>query len=131
MNTMVSVLRMLTVTASDAAANSPDRALTTSSQTTMFAIDNTRPTIDGLTVNYPHANARANDALSTISEMAFSVDDQPWQLGTTGDGLFDDQTEDLRVDLPAGLTRGTHTLALRVADAAGNVGSTSVTFVVK
>ena len=63
--------------------------------------------------------------------MAFSVDDGPWQLGTTGDGLFDDLTEDLRIDLPAGLARGTHTLAVRVADSAGNVGSTSATFVIK
>jgi hypothetical protein len=119
------------VTASDAAANSPDRALTSSQTTTMFAIDNTRPLIDALTVTYPRAQARATDALSTLSEMAFSVDDGPWQLGTSGDGLFDDLTEDLRIELPTGVSRGTHTLAVRVADAAGNVGSTSTTFVVK
>jgi len=119
------------ITASDAAANSPDRALTSSQTTTLFAIDNTRPAIDLLTVSYPRAQARATDALSTIAEMAFSVDDGPWQLGASSDGLFDDQTEELRIDLAAGLSRGTHTLAVRVADAAGNVGSTSTTFVVK
>ncbi|MBC7974982.1 MAG: hypothetical protein H7138_08355, partial [Myxococcales bacterium] len=121
------------VTASDAAANSPDRALTSSQATTMFAIDNTRPVIEALTVSASQgrAQARATDALSTIAEMAFSVDDGPWQLGASGDGLFDDLTEDLRVELPAGLARGPHTLAVRVADAAGNVGSTSTTFVVK
>ena len=119
------------VTASDAAANSPDRALTSSALTTMFAIDNARPTINALTVTYPKAQARASDAIGTISEMAFSVDDGPWQLGTTVDGLYDDSTEDLRVDLPANLARGTHTLAMRVADASGNVGSTSTTFVIK
>jgi len=119
------------VTASDAAANSPDRALTSSQSTTMFAVDNTRPVIDALAVTYPRAQARATDALSTIGEMAFSVDDGPWQLGASADGLFDDLTEDLRIELPTGLPRGTHTLAVRVADAAGNVGSTSTTFVVK
>jgi hypothetical protein len=119
------------VTSSDAAANSPDRALTSSYTSTVFAIDNTRPTVEALTINYPRATARAHDTLSTIAEMAFSVDDGPWQLGTTADGLFDDQTEDLRIDLPASLPRGTHTLAVRVADGAGNVGSTSATFVVK
>jgi hypothetical protein len=119
------------VTASDAAANSPDRALTSSQTTTMFAIDNTRPVIDGLTVTYPRAQARASDAISTIAEMAFSVDDGPWQLGTSADGLFDDLGEDLRIELPAALARGTHTLAVRVADAAGNIGSASTTFVVK
>jgi hypothetical protein len=119
------------VTASDAAANSPDRALTSTAQTTLFAIDNARPVIDQLTVTYPKARARAADALSTIAEMAFSVDDGPWQLGTTGDGLYDDLVEDLRIDLPASLPRGSHTLAVRVADGAGNVGSLSTTFVVK
>ncbi len=119
------------VTSSDALANSPDRALTSSYTSTMFAIDNTRPAIDALTIAYPKASARASDAISTIAEMAFSVDDGPWQLGTTADGLFDDQTEELRIDLPQGLPRGMHTLAVRVADSAGNVGSTSATFVVK
>ncbi|MBL0217789.1 MAG: PQQ-binding-like beta-propeller repeat protein [Myxococcales bacterium] len=119
------------VTASDSAANSPDRALTTSQTTTLFAIDNTRPGIDNLTVTYPKAQARAADAISTLSEMSFSVDDGPWQLGTTADGLYDDLSEDLRIDLPTGLPRGTHTLAVRVADASGNVGSTSTTFVIK
>jgi hypothetical protein len=121
----------LRVTSTDAAANSPDRALTSAKISTMFAIDNTRPSIEGLSINYPKANARTTDQLSTISEMAFSVDDGPWQLGTTGDGLFDDSTEDLRIDIPAGLSRGTHTLAVRVADSAGNVGSMSATFVIK
>ena len=119
------------VTASDAAANSPDRALTSSQTTTMFAIDNTRPVIADLTVTYPRAQARASDGLSTIAEMAYSVDDGPWQLGTSADGLFDDLSEDLRIELPATLARGTHTLAVRVADAAGNIGSASTTFVVK
>jgi hypothetical protein len=119
------------VTASDAGSNSPDRALTSSASTTMFAIDNTRPRIENVTIQYPRASARATDALSTIAESAFSVDDGPWQIGASEDGLYDDLTEELRVELPAALSRGTHTLALRVADAAGNVGSTSTTFVIK
>jgi hypothetical protein len=119
------------VTTSDAAANSPDRALSSNASSTMFAIDNTRPAIENLKITYPKATARATDSLNTIAEMSYSLDDGPWQLGTTTDGLFDDATEDLRIDLPARLTPGTHTLAVRVADAAGNVGSTSATFVVK
>jgi hypothetical protein len=118
-------------TSSDAMANSPDRALTSSKTTPLFAVDNTRPSIDGLSVSYPRATARASDALGVITEMAFSVDDDTWQLGTTADGIYDDLVEDLRIDLPAGLAKGTHTLAVRVADAAGNIGSISVTFVVK
>lgn len=119
------------VTGSDAAANSPDRALTSTATSVLFAIDNTRPMIEDLRVQYPKATAKATDALGVITELAFSVDDGPWQLGTTGDGIFDDLAETLVVDMPAGLAKGNHTLAIRVADQHGNVASTSTTFVVK
>jgi len=121
----------LRVTASDSPANTTDRVLTSSKTTPLFAIDNTRPTISGLSVTYPRVQARATDALSTISEVAFSVDDGAWELGATADGLYDDTTEDLRFSLPANLARGTHTLAIRAADAAGNIGTTSTTFVIR
>lgn len=119
------------VTSSDGAANSPDRAMTSTATSALFSVDNTRPAIDGLKVAYPKATAKATDAINVITEMAFSIDDGPWQLGTTGDGIFDDLSETLVVDMPTDLTKGNHTLAIRVADASGNVGSTSTTFVVK
>jgi hypothetical protein len=87
--------------------------------------------IEDLRVQYPKATAKANDALGVITELAFSVDDGPWQLGTTGDGIFDDLAETLVIDMAKDLAKGTHTLAIRVADQHGNVGSTSTTFVVK
>lgn len=121
----------LRVTSSDAAANSPDRALTSTATSTLFSIDNTRPAIERMSIKYPLAAARAADLVNTISEMAYSVDDGPWQLGATVDGIFDDRIEELRIALPSDLSRGPHTLAVRVADAAGNVGSTSSTFLVK
>lgn len=121
----------LRVTSSDAAANTADRAMTGTATSTMFTVDNTRPAIDQLRINYPRAALHARDALSTISEMAYSVDDGPWQLGATVDGLFDDPSEDLRIALPADLSRGPHTLAVRVMDSAGNIASVSQTFFVK
>jgi hypothetical protein len=119
------------VSSSDAGANSPDRALTSTATSALFLIDNQRPTIEGVTITYPHASAKASDALSTIAEMSFSVDDGPWQLGTTADGLFDDLAESVRVDLPLDLPAGSHTLSIRVADSSGNVGSSTTTFVKK
>jgi hypothetical protein len=119
------------VTASDGAANSPDRTLTSTATSPLFAVDNTRPSIDALDVKYPKASAKASDTISVISEMAFSVDDGPWQLGTTGDGIFDDLSETLVIDLPKGLAKGQHSVAIRVADTQGNVGSTSATFTIK
>jgi hypothetical protein len=119
------------VTSSDALANSPDRALTSTKTSALFVIDNTRPLIEGLTVKAGRADARLTDELSVITELAFSIDDGAWQLGTTTDGIFDSESETLRLDLPTDLPKGTHTLSLRVADAAGNVGSSTATFVIR
>jgi len=121
----------LRVTGSDRAANSADRALDSYRISALFRVDNQRPEIDGLTVRYPRASARAVDALSSIAEMSYSVDDGPWRLGTTRDGLFDDLAEMLQIQLPSRLSSGVHTLSIRVADSAGNIGSASVTFRIK
>jgi hypothetical protein len=121
----------LRVTSSDSLSNSPDRAMTSQRTSPLFVVDNTRPVIEGLTVKGGRAEARVADELSVITEMAFSVDDGNWQLGTTVDGIFDGEAEALRIDIPSGLSKGTHTLSLRVADAAGNVGSATATFVVR
>ena len=118
----------LRVTASDRRANGEDRALETSKVSSVFAVDNQKPAISGVTVKYPAVSARATDALSPLSEMAWSVDDGPWRLGAPQDGMFDDTTEMLRIRLPDDLSPGVHTLAIRVADEAGNIGSAAVTF---
>jgi hypothetical protein len=94
-------------------------------------IDNSRPTVEAISVRYPHATARASDANGAIAEMAYSVDDGDWQVGTAHDGLFDDLTEMLAIALPRDLESGVHTLAIRVADESGNIGSASVTFRLK
>lgn len=121
----------LRVSASDRQSNSADRSLETHKTSALFRVDNEKPAIDGVSVRYPRASARAVDALSPISEMAYSVDDGPWLIGATQDGLFDDAAEMLRIDLPRDLRPGVHTLSIRVADAVGNIGSASVSFRVK
>ena len=139
-------------------SNSPDRALESSRTSSLFAIDNSRPVITALTVKDGRATATVEDELSIITELAFAIDDGPWQLGTTTDGIFDSTTESLAFPLPgatsrtgsassaassattgtapsagafAALSRGTHTLSLSVADSAGNVGSATTTFLTR
>jgi hypothetical protein len=119
------------VTASDRRANPEDRALESQLTSSVFAVDNQRPTISNVTVKYPAASARATDAISPIAEVAFSVDDGVWHMAGSQDGLLDDTTEMLQLRLPDDLDAGAHTLAIRVADEAGNIGSAAVTFRVK
>lgn len=118
----------LRVNASDRLANTRSRTLDSNWTTPLFVVDNERPKVSGLSVRYPAATARATDAMSTIAALAFSVDDGPWQIGGTQDGIFDDQTELLKLTMPGDLAKGTHTLAIRVADSAGNVGSVTTSF---
>tara|TARA_R110002096_G_scaffold143328_3_gene299224 strand:+ start:86016 stop:88142 length:2127 start_codon:yes stop_codon:yes gene_type:complete len=118
----------LRVTADDRLSNTGRRALESTKTTPLFVVDNERPNISGVSVRYPAASARATDALSTITEVAFSIDDGPWHMAGTKDGIFDDQSELLDLTLPAGLPKGSHTLAIRVADSAGNIGSTTTSF---
>ena len=121
----------LRVTASDGRANGGERALETHMISGVFPVDNQKPRIGDVNVRYPAASARAVDALSALTEMSYSIDDGPWHLGAPADGLFDDTTEMLKIRLPDDLDSGAHTLAIRVADEAGNIGSTAVTFRVK
>ncbi len=118
----------LRVTANDRLANTGRRALQTSKTTPLFAVDNERPKISGVSVRYPSVSARATDALSNVTEAAYSIDDGPWQLVGTKDSIFDSQSELLDILLPPGLAAGAHTLAIRVADEAGNIGATTTSF---
>ena len=119
------------MTANDRRANSADRAIESHKTTPLFLVDNQKPSIAGITVRNLQATARATDSMSAIAEMAYSVDDGEWIVGATQDGLFDDLTEMLKITLPGDLSAGVHTLAIRVADEAGNIGSASVTFRVR
>jgi outer membrane protein assembly factor BamB len=121
----------LRVTANDRRANASDRVREHTRTSNLFVVDNQRPTIGGLQVTYPRATAKASDAMSAIAEVAFAVDDGPWLIGGTTDGLFDSSEESLRMELPRDLGSGIHTLSVRVADEAGNIGAASLTFQVK
>jgi sugar lactone lactonase YvrE len=118
----------LRVEASDRPANAGSRALEFQRTTPLFLVDNTKPQLSGVTVRYPNVSARATDGMSAIAEAAYSIDDGSWQLASPDDGLFDELSELLTFKLPGKLAPGAHTLSIRVADEAGNIGSASVTF---
>lgn len=121
----------LRVTTNDRRANASDRAREHARTSNLFVVDNQKPEISGLQVDFPRATAKASDALSAIAEVGFAVNDGPWQIGGTADGIFDSAEETLRMELPRDLGPGIHTLAIRVADEAGNIGAASVSFRVK
>jgi sugar lactone lactonase YvrE len=122
---------VLKVVASDERANPKEESLEASFTSSPFLVDNRKPELSELKVAYPFASGRARDSFSPIAELAYSVDGGDWQPFAPRDGIFDDPVEDFTVKLPAGLTAGAHSLAVRAVDAADNVGAVQITFRVK
>ena len=122
---------VLKVVVSDERANPKDDALEHSLVSVPFLIDNRKPEVGTLVVTYPSASGTARDSFSPITELAFSVDGGDFQPVAPRDGVFDDPSEEFALKLPAGLTAGTHSLAVRAVDAADNVGAVQAAFRVK
>jgi len=121
-------LYRLRISATDARANPPELALAHQFVSTPFLIDNQKPQVSGLEVKYPNAVARAVDSYSRIDEIAYAVDGGDWIMAYPKDGLFDSVSEAFSLRMPDGLAPGLHTLSVRIADEADNIGAASVTF---
>jgi hypothetical protein len=119
------------VVASDERANPRELATEHALTSQPFLIDNRRPEVVDLKVDYPTASGQARDSFSHIQDLAYSVDGGEWEVLRPKDGLLDDLTESFVIRLPAGLSPGTHTLAVRASDAADNLGASQVTFQVR
>jgi hypothetical protein len=90
------------VTASDAASNAADRALTGERPSELIVIDNTPPSI-ATDVTRTGSNARllvtVQDALSPIQKLEYSIAGGPWQIVYPADGLADAPNERYEIAL--------------------------------
>src|SRR5262249_55419695 len=117
----------LRVTASDRRTNPRDLALDDSRVSPPFLVDNLKPQIQALEVKYPMVTGRAVDSFSRIDEIGYQIDSGEGVAAFPTDGIFDSPTETFTIKLPD-LKPGPHTLAVRVADEADNIGAAAVTF---
>jgi sugar lactone lactonase YvrE len=131
----------LKIVATDAASNPPAQALTAERESERFVVDNTPPTIDGLTAGFgsfqggPNsvgvmARFTARDATSSIERVQYSIDGGDWIMVTPKNGISDAKEEDylFTASLPQGSTFGSeHTVAVRAYDHFDNVGSAKTT----
>jgi hypothetical protein len=118
----------LRVTASDSRANPPDVAMDHSFVSTPFLVDNQKPQVQNLTVKFPAVSGMAQDSFSRIDEISWSLDGGEWLIAYPNDGIFDNTAEAFSLKLAKDLSAGAHTLSIRVADEADNIGSASTTF---
>jgi hypothetical protein len=116
------------VVLSDERVNGPSRTLTDELVSKSLLVDNRKPDVAGLKVRYPWATGLARDSYSPLEKIEYTVDGGSWRLVEPIDGIYDSPSEAFRIVLPAETSRGPHVLAVKVTDAAGNVGVRQVRF---
>jgi hypothetical protein len=109
------------VEASDELANPPDRVQKHSLESAPVLVDNTPPVFQGLTLAGRRLRGRVVDGLGPIVSVQVAVDGRPeWRPIAAADGLFDAANETLDADVSALVPAGSHIVAVRAFDAAGN-----------
>ncbi len=127
------------VLASDRPSNPPDAALQDVADSEAFLIDNAPPSAPKVQVKvqplFVQIEAQAKDSLSPLDVAEISIDGGPWLMFPAADGLIDAPSERFRLALakkprpgvPA-LSKGAHTVRVRVLDRAGNESTGSARF---
>ncbi|MEO8072008.1 MAG: hypothetical protein ABI686_02065 [Acidobacteriota bacterium] len=118
------------IVAKDSPSNPVSLALTGERVSEPIDIDNTPPTIS--TVGTPQIvgdkariSFEANDAASYLNRAEYSVNGGQWQAVFAADGISDSPKERYNLEVPL-KNVGEYTIALRVFDVNGNVGSARV-----
>ncbi len=119
---------VLRVTASDRLSNQPAAALAGDAQSMAFDIDNTAPSIAGVTITARGARSvvtfEAADSHSVIERVEYAVDAGPWQTVFPSDGAADGIREQYQIEID-GPAAGR--VVIRVTDAMNNTGTALVT----
>jgi hypothetical protein len=112
------------VEASDEPSNPPELVQRHTLESAVVLVDNTPPVITGLAVRGRRLTARVADGLGPIARVEVAFDGKlEWRSLAPADGVFDSRDEAINADLTAamaGLGAGTHIVAVRAFDAAGN-----------
>ena len=106
------------ITASDSPSNPPELALSSSRETDPFVIDNTPPSITGLSATAVNGKIEvrfhAKDALSTLGKAEYSINGGDWTVVEPTTRLTDSNELDYRVTVDR--VAGETTIAVRVSD---------------
>lgn len=106
------------VEASDEVANPLGQALKHGLDSPAFVIDNTPPVVRKIAYAGGKLTAEVADGVGPIVRLEVQIDGKPpWRSITSSDGILDDAVE--TIDAQLGVT-GSHLVALRAYDAAGN-----------
>lgn len=115
---------------SDEENNPPGNALSATKIIEPIVVDNTPPEVLNLRIEGKMLLASASDATSRITRMTFQVDGKRPRLIFPADGVFDENSEAVRLDIAASVEPGEHIIAVYAEDAEGNTGSASMVAVI-
>lgn len=115
------------VEASDELANPPDRVLTHSLESGTVLVDNTPPVFKSLAINGRRLTGEVVDGLGPIARIEVSLaGTDEWRPIYPKDGVFDEPAEDFDANIAALIPPGSHIVAVRAYDSAGNAVSRDV-----
>jgi hypothetical protein len=109
------------VTATDELANPPETTLSHTLESPAIVIDNTAPVFRGLTLQGRRIRGHVVDGIGPIARVEVSVDGLAvWHPLAPADGVFDSADEAVDADVRTLVPPGSHIVAVRAFDAAGN-----------
>jgi hypothetical protein len=109
------------VEASDELANPPDQVQKHALESAPVLVDNTPPVFRGLALAGRRLRGRIVDGLGPIASVEVAIDGRTdWRPIGPADGLFDTADEAIDADLSTLVGPGSHIVAVRAFDAAGN-----------
>jgi hypothetical protein len=115
------------VEASDELANPPDRAQKHSLVSAAILVDNTPPVFKSLEVRGRRLVGEVVDGVGPIARLEVSIaGTDEWRPLFPKDGVLDEPAEQFDADVSALVPPGSHILAVRAYDAAGNAVSRNV-----
>jgi hypothetical protein len=117
----------LMVEASDELSNPPDRALKHALESAAVLVDNTPPVFKALAMNGRRITGEIVDGLGPIARIEVSIaGSDEWRPIFPKDGIFDEAAEVFDADVATLIPRGSHLVAVRAYDTAGNMVSRDV-----
>ena len=109
------------VEASDETSNPPDQVQKHALDTSGVLVDNTPPTFPLLTMTGRKLKARVVDGVGPVTRVDVSIDGRgEWRPLAPTDRVFDSADESFDADLASIVPAGSHIVAVRAFDAAGN-----------
>ena len=120
---------VVSVEASDELSNPDALTLRSTSESEPLLVDNHPPSVSGLTFAGGRVRGTASDTFGPVARLEAAIDGGEWRVIFPEDDLLDTRNEPFVIDVSS-LAPGSHLVAVRAIDAAGNQTVSEITVTV-